>query len=304
MFAMRIAKYPQLRGYGADVHAVWPGSVPPPPPAPPNPLLIPAHPWLVAITAPLGALLTGKFTTNCITEFQCDTLVGHDWGPGQLHIPMQPVTMAPNTVALTLTSSHTYFLPAYSVQETPGGGALSLIGAGATPVAVSSPLLCIYVQNCWDMIAAPSGVVFHLPTTRWVGISWSDLIAGWVLMVGNALAAFVSGKINDKLSGKINDKLTNAIVDNLFDVNKKKQLDMLVKGQKLLDALLDDKWGLCGLVLGAASTAVGNFASARFSSDDWGVADVVGIIVATPLGAPAVSVLINDKVASAIADPS
>lgn len=287
MFAMRITKYPQLRGIGLDLHTVLPGSMPPPPPAPPNPAPIPWHRWLVLINTYSGALLMGKFTlTNCRTEFIFDTLVGHDWGPGQVHIPLPPVVMAPNMPLLILTSSHKYFLPAYSVQETPQGGALSRIGAGATPVAVSSPACCILVQDCWDLVA-PSGLVFNLSTTRWVGCGWSDLLAGLVLMAGDALAAFVSGKINDKLT----------------DVIKKKQQDVLVKGKKLLDALLEDKWGLCGLVLGAASTAVGNFASARFSSDDWGAADVVGIIVATPLGAPAVSV-IADKAASAIADPS
>lgn len=300
IMSMRIAKYPQVGGLGLDVHAVWPGSLPPVPPAPVNPAPIPGHRWLALITVPLGALLTGKYTTNCITEFIWDILVGHDWGPGQPHIPLLPVTAAPNIIALTLTSSHTYFLPAYSVQETPGGGALSLIGAGATPVAITAPSGVILVQDCWDITAVHSGATFQLPTTRWVGISWSDLIAGLVLMAGNALAAFVSGKINDKLVNAVDNKLIRMIK---ASENKKNLWDALVKGQKLMDALLDDKWGLCGLVLGAASTAVGNFASARFSSDDWGAADVVGIIVATPLGAPAVSV-IADKVASAIADPS
>ena len=298
--SMRITKYPHLFGHGLDLHTVPPGSMPPMPPAPPNPAPIPMHTWAAILAEYRGALLMGKFTlTNCITEFMFDTLVGHDWGPGQAHIPLPPVLEAPNMFLLTLTSSHKYFLPAYSVQETPQGGALSRIGAGATPVAVSVPTGSALLQDCWDLVA-PSGVGFHLPTTRCVGFGWGDLLAGLVLFAGDALAAFVSGKINDKLVHAIDNKLIRMIK---ASENKKKLWDTLVKGQKLMDAFLDNKWGLSGLVLGAANTAVANFASARFSSGDWGAADVVGIVVATPLGMPAISV-ITDKAASAIADPS
>lgn len=273
--SMRIAKYIDLPGIGFDLHPALPPSLPPVPPAPFNPVPIPINLWGVDIVNYLGPLLTGKYTKNCITEFQSDVLVGHDWGPGQLHIPLYPASLlASNMGALFLNSSHKYFLPAYSVQETPGGGALSLIGAGATPVAVTLPIFFMFVQDCWDNFVTTSGVVFHLPTTRWVGISWCDLIAGVILVVGDNLAAQLSGVID----------------------------------------IVDDRFGLSGLILGAINTAVGNYADAKISSGDWGAAEAAavfalasvqpGLAPLTALLSPAAVSVAASQLASAIADPS
>lgn len=243
--SMRITKYPQLGGFGSDLHTVWAGSMPPMPPMLPNPAPIPWYSWLAVIMNLAGASLTGKYTKEkCITEFMSDTLVGHDWGMFQLHIPIPPVVLAPNMPVLTLASSHKYFLPCYSVQETPQGGALSLIGAGATPVAVSLPACCIPLQDCWECIVAPSSVVFNLPTTRWVGFSWGDLFAGLVLLAGDALAARVSSAVLSKVF-KLDNLLSSCV----------------------------------GVVLGAVNTAVANFANAKIASGDLGAPAAVLTIV-------------------------
>ncbi len=203
--AMRISKYPPIGGVGLDPHTVKPGSLPPVPPAPPNPVPLPMYPWIVTICNPASALIFGKFTiTNSITEGMGDILAGHDWGMLQPHLPTPPV-VSPTMPIVTMGSSHKYFLPSYAVQETPQGGALALAGASGSAVAVSTPAFCINLQDCIESFVAPVGMGFQVPSVRWVGFGLSDLLAAAISMGGDGLGAVVSGSLGEALGSGLSD---------------------------------------------------------------------------------------------------
>lgn len=185
--SMRITKYPPLQGRSVDLHKALPPSVPPPPPSPPNPAPVPGAAWAVVITNPLmGLILTGKWSmASVVTEGLGDVLQGHDWGPLQIHIPMaMPVITSPSQGVLPLTSSTKYFLPSFSIQEKVDG----TFPGGGTPVAISFPVFMIQTQNCQDYFPSLLSVCFQLVSTRWVGFTLGDALAGVICVAGDALA--------------------------------------------------------------------------------------------------------------------
>lgn len=190
---MRIAKFPPLFGFGQDFHQVMPPSVPPPPPAPPNPVAIPTALWFHQIITPIsGHFYTGKYTSSSVaTEGMGDVIWGHDWGPLQLHVPLPPILATPSLALLPLASQSKFFLPAFSVKE-PVNGA---VAGGATPVAISTPAFFIQQQTCQDLagwgFVAPFGLSFQLVSTRWVGFTLGDFLAGMIGMAGDALGNLV-----------------------------------------------------------------------------------------------------------------
>ncbi len=205
--SFRISKFPPISGFGTDLHGVLPPSMPPVPPSPVNPAPIPTYGWFAFMTNHASALIFGKFTQfNVATEFLGDILAGHDWGMGQPHIPSPPVTASPSIILCTLGAGHKYWMPSYAVQETPAGGAISLIGASGSAVAISSPIFMISIQDCIDVgganvgLVAPFGLGFQVPSSRWVGFTWSDLAAGLISMAGDALSAAVGGAIGGKVT--------------------------------------------------------------------------------------------------------
>ncbi|MFH1764446.1 MAG: hypothetical protein ABIF09_09665 [Gemmatimonadota bacterium] len=175
------------------------------------------------MTNPASALIFGKFTQfNVATEFMGDILAGHDWGMGQPHIPSPPVTASPSIGLCTFGAGHKYWMPSYAVQETPAGGAISLIGASGSAVAITTPVFNISIQDCIDVgganvgLVAPLGMGIQVPSCRWVGFTWSDLGAGLISMAGDALSAGVGSH----LGGKLTDGLSNvagAIVGGLVN---------------------------------------------------------------------------------------
>ena len=205
---MRISKFPPISGFGRDTHGVLPPSMPPVPPSPVNPALIPTFMWMAFLINHLSAGIFGKYTqANVSTEGLGDILAGHDWGMGQLHLPQAPVTGSPSIALLTFSASHKYWMPSYAVQESPVGGALAMVGGGsAGAVAVSTAAYMISLQDCIDVggastgLVAPLGVGFQVPSTRWVGFSWTDLAAGAISMAGDALSAVVGGAVGGKLA--------------------------------------------------------------------------------------------------------
>jgi len=264
--AMRISKYPPIGGVGLDPHDVKPGSLPPVPPAPPNPVPIPRYPWIVTICNPASALIFGKFTIqNSITEGMGDILAGHDWGMLQPHIPTPPV-VSPTMPIVTMGSSHKYFLPSYAVQETPQGGALALAGASGSAVAVSTPGFMINLQDCMENFVAPSGMGFQLASVRWVGFGFSDMGAALISMAGDGLGAVVSGSLGNSMSDGL--------------------------------GLGDVGGALLGAALNVANTAAQNFVNAQESG---GVAAAGGMAMAfmVVLG-PAAIGLASGKAADAV----
>src|SRR6185436_9541835 len=101
---------------------------------------------------------------------------------------------------------HKFFLPSFSVKETPTGGAINLIGAGPTPVAISTAAFMIIVQDCIDVgggpcgLVAPLGTSFQLVSTRWVSFTLGDLAAGLIAMAGDAAGAAISSQLGNALS--------------------------------------------------------------------------------------------------------
>lgn len=190
----RIAKYPPIAGAGMDFHLVPPGSFPPPPPAPPNPSPMPSYPWAVIISSQVsGFALTGKWAWHRVTvEGIGNILWGHNWGPGQMHIPFPPVVFSPNMPLRVLASQTKYWLPSFSVREPVDGSA----PGGDAPVAVSTPAWVTSTQNCQDAFGGwpyflPSTFCFQLVSTKNVAFTLGDLFAGVIGMVGDAVAAVV-----------------------------------------------------------------------------------------------------------------
>lgn len=189
---MRIAKYPPIVGVATDLHQVTPPSIPPPPPAPPNPAPVPQAGWIHLISTPIsGRFVTGKYTKTVQTEFMGDILWQHDWGPLQIHLPLPPIMVTPSIATLPLASSAKYFLPAFAIKEPQEGS----VKGGETPIAVSTPAFLIPVQTCQDVagwgFVLPNGICCQMVSTRWVGMTWGDLFAGLIGMVGDALQGLV-----------------------------------------------------------------------------------------------------------------
>ncbi|QNP49158.1 hypothetical protein [Diaphorobacter aerolatus] len=203
-FSMRVAKFPPLPGFGLDMHKIGPGSVVPPLPVPP----VPTAPWLALLVHYPSLCLSGKFTTQTLTDGMLDTITGNDWGTMQPHIPIPPI-LASNIVPVMIGASHKHFLPAYSVMETANGGLLVAAQAPDDPIAVCTPVCMIALQHCSDPVSLPCGIQFHLPTTRWVGMSLCDLLAAAISMVGDNL----TDKMSDRMYGKlIPETLGGAII--------------------------------------------------------------------------------------------
>ncbi len=197
---MRIAKYPPICGIGADFHSVAPTSGPATNPV--NPALIPTYLWFAVITNPIsGFALTGKWSWQRVTvEGIGNILWGHDWGPGQLHIPLPPISVTPSIPLRFLASSTKYWLPSFSVREPVDGSA----PGGDTPVAVSTPAWVTFTQNCQDAsgwpFVAPTSLCFQLVSTKHVAFTVGDFLAGAIGMAGDAIAAVAGRAIGGKLT--------------------------------------------------------------------------------------------------------
>lgn len=219
----RIAKYPPIAGVGIDFHSVAPPSIPPPPPAPPNPVPIPSHPWFVTINSQIsGFALTGKWSWQRVTtEGIGNILWGHNWGPGQTHIPFPPIVASPSILLRILASSTKYWLPSFSVREPVDGSA----PGGDTPVAVSTPAWVISTQNCQDVsgwpFVAPTTFCFQLVSTKHVAFTLGDLGAGAIGMAGDALTAVIGRAIGgpnsnvQAIAGALSGALINHVLSRL-----------------------------------------------------------------------------------------
>lgn len=207
----RISKFPPILGGSLDLHPVEPPSLPPPPPAPPNLAKIPIHGWIVVIALPTsGVGLTGKWAWQSVTtEFMGDILHGHDWGPGQVHIPIPPIVSPRGTLLLTLGSSTKYWMPAFSVQEKMDG----TFPGGATPVAVSTPAFFIGTQNCQKYFPSLASICFQLVSSRWCAFTWGDLIAGGIGVVTDAITGAITDKCGSMIPGDaLNRQIANAVL--------------------------------------------------------------------------------------------
>lgn len=222
---MRISKFPPISGFGRDFHGVMPPSLPPVPPSPVNPVLIPTFLWMAFLINHLSAAVFGKYTQgNVSTEGLGDILAGHDWGMGQLHLPQAPVTGSPSIALNTAAAGHKFWMPSYAVQQSPVGGALAMVGGGSgTPVAISTSVYIISLQDCIDVGAVPTGLVaplgmgIQVPSTRWVGFSWTDLAAGVIGMGADALTAAVGGRVGGKLTENLSN-FSGAVVSAVIGI--------------------------------------------------------------------------------------
>lgn len=174
-----------------------------PPPAPPTPM--PVFPWVVIIPPgiPIGELLLGKFTVgNVHTGFFSDTMHGNDKGMLVPHIATWAIPPL-ETITVMAGSSTKHFMPSFGVQEKATMGAINIGQSG--PIAVSAPPGLMMVQQCQDAAGVgfvlPSGTVLCMPTTRFVGFTLADVMAGLLGMVGDALAAAIGSKIGNFVAG-------------------------------------------------------------------------------------------------------
>lgn len=201
---MRVAKFPPLPAVGIDVHKIAPGSIVPPAPVPP----VPAACWVATICNYPSLTVFGKFTRRTRTDGLFDTICGNDWGAGQPHIPV-PTILASNIIQVLIKSSHKHFIPAYAVIETAEGGALAALSKQSNPIAVCSPVCLIALQDCSEPIALPVGLQFHAITSRWVGMTVFDLLAGACSMAGD----ICTDALNEKLFGKfLPDSISGAVM--------------------------------------------------------------------------------------------
>ena len=268
---MRISKYPALPSFGRDFHNVLPGSLPPVPPAPANPALLPMYLWTAMMANMASPEIFGKFTrSNSITEGMGDILAGHDWGMMQPHIPVPPVTFAPNALLVALGASHKYFLPSYAVQETPQGGVIAMAGASGSAVAVTTSAFVIPLQDCIEGFVAPLGVGLQIPSTRWVGFGVCDVLAGLISCAADGLGAVVSGSLGNAMGNGL------GIAENTV-------------GSAVL-----------GAVLNAANAAVQNWANANLPAGVVGTAAGYMGAACTVVFGPAAIGLASGRIADAV----
>lgn len=206
----RIAKFPPIRGVGSDVHAMLPPSGPPP-----NPAMIPSYAWVVQVTTPAaGFLLSGKWSWHRVTtEGIGNVLMGHDWGMGQPHLPVPPLT-SPTIALRTLQSSVKYWLPSTPNKEPQDGSPPGVPGPEGS-VAVSTPAFVVTTQDCMDVagwgFVAPMSVCFQLVSTREVGFTLGDLVNGAINMAYDGVAAAASSAFGGP-PGNAAEELQSAIV--------------------------------------------------------------------------------------------
>lgn len=193
MAPARIAKFPPIQGVGNDMHMVMNPSLPPVPPSPVNPVPIPVYSWIATIGVPAAGLaLTGKWSWHRVTtEGIGNLLAGHDWGMGQFHVPLPPVTATPSIAIRTIGSSTKYFLPSSPNKDPQDGSARG----GPGSVAVSTPAWCVPTQDCQDRSGwpffLPTSVCFQLVSTREVGFTLGDLVNGLIGMAFDSAASLI-----------------------------------------------------------------------------------------------------------------
>lgn len=222
-------KHPNLGGFATDLHLA---TLVNPPPAPP--VIAPVFPWLVIIPpVGIGEILTGKTTILSVHTgtLHSDTLYGHNKGMMVPHVATWPIPPL-ETITVMLGSSTKHFLPSFGIQERPTWGILNATEAvtrsislargelpqnssgGGSPIAISAPSGGIMVQQCQDAnvpgvnvdptdstsFVLPTGFVFCMPTTRLVGFTWGDLIAGFVGLIGDAIVAALTSLIGPLLT--------------------------------------------------------------------------------------------------------
>ncbi|MGD8322343.1 MAG: hypothetical protein PVJ02_17965, partial [Gemmatimonadota bacterium] len=186
-----------IAGVGNDVHSLLP---PITPPVPPSPAPIPAASWIVAITSPAaGFVITGKWSWYQVTTEGVGNIhAGHDWGFGQAHIPIPPTLASPSIAIRVIASQIKYFLPSSPNTEAQDGSPPGIRGPTG-PVAVATPAFVTVVQDCQDInswgFVAPTGFCFQQVSTREVGFTLGDLVAGVISMAADAAAALVSRAI-------------------------------------------------------------------------------------------------------------
>jgi hypothetical protein len=269
---MRISKYLPIAGIGNDFHCVLPPQVPPTPPPPAVPLPIPSYPWTQLASNPASGLIFGKFTWKVTTEGMGDVLMGHDWGMVQPHIPKPPYSATPALITTLMGASFKYFLPSYSVQQIPTGGAIAAVGPSGSAVAISTPAFMIITQVCIDVgggpcsLVAPTGVGFQVPSTRWVGFTWADLGAGLISLAADAASAAASGAMG------------NAMTNGAEGI-------------------------LPGIVLGVVMNTTGGLMQSVFNSafPTWGGLAIGGFVMGTSvIGAPAAIGLFGGRLADTV----
>jgi hypothetical protein len=154
---------------------------------------------------------------------------------GQLHLPQAPVTGSPSIALCTAAAGHKYWMPSYAVQEAVAGGALAMVGGGSGPVAISTSVFMISLQDCIDVGATPTGLVaplgvgFQQPSTRWVGFSGADFFAGVIGMAGDALSAAVGGRIGGQLGEGLGN-FGSAVVGAVFGIGNNVVQGLLSRG--------------------------------------------------------------------------
>jgi hypothetical protein len=169
------------------------------------------HPWIaVKSLHASGQFLTGKWSLASVqTEGMGDIIHTHDWGPGQVHIPLPPVVLSPTMALLLLTSSTKYWLPAFSVQEQQDG----VFSGGAKPIAVSTPAYFIITQHCAEPIPSLAGVCFQLVSTRWCAFTVGDLMAGAIGVVTDAVVGVITNKVGSMIpGGSVGSAVANAVL--------------------------------------------------------------------------------------------
>ncbi len=257
---MRIAKYPPIGGNGMDLHQALPPSLPPPPPAPPNPDKIPMNVYLVTISVPVSAMLTGKWTAMISTEGMGDILWQYDWGPLQVHFAAGPAMMTPSMATLVLGSSVKYFLPSFSVVEKAAGGPAA--AGSSVPVAVCTPAGNIPTEDCQDS----SGIGFNLPSSiciqavsqRWVGFGFLDGFAGVLGVVADSVSNAARSKFAKTVipDSALGSGLAGSLFRGLLRSGAKRGLSVLASL---------GSWGPADLVAGGASLTAGEFAGGPYA---------------------------------------
>jgi len=198
---MRFGRALAIYGMGVDCHAGMPPSQPPVPPAPVNPVPVPSN-----VVASMYAMypsqwLMGKFSKPTVhTEGDGGLLAGHDWGVGQPHLFTGPVMIVtPSAIFTALGASHKYWIPCSAVQEPVEGGLVNGATGGSGAIAPVGACCLMSTQNCMDVSGAgfnaPTGIGISTPTTRQVGVTCGDIVAGIVSLLTDCLASFASSKL-------------------------------------------------------------------------------------------------------------